>query len=466
MKCIFCNNDLDNSDEHILPVSINGRIHSKKIICSICNLNVFGEKVDPVLAELFKPIIHVLDLKNSRAIQAEDEDGNKYLIQKKGKVKQLKPEIKFEKKEDGIHFSIKGKEEDIINYLTKRVQRQKNKYNPIKPLKYKKVEVKKIEEKMPTLSFEYKFEISHLLIIELYKIALEYYAYIGLDINIIKPLLRKVHDLDENFNEIVFCNFFGEVRMIDQNEISHLIVIKSNKEERIIYAYIELFNTVCAFIPLVNNYTGNEIDYCYKQDCITGEKIDTPTKINTEPKNIIENQIQYTHEDFSLLINLLFLRHATRSFEENIDQSIVEIFKEVQKEVESEKIKESDLAEVYIKRCSDFIARSSIYHFPYVIEDSKSEENNYINYMHSNLNESYFDSFCDANKHLIGTKIQFENGELFTFDKFVKHPILERNKIRIVKVFCLLINDENMNKKYVPYYPLFESILKNTTANN
>lgn len=465
MKCIFCNNDLDNSDEHILPESINGRIHSKKIICSNCNSNVFGEKIDPVLAKLFKPIIHVLDLKNARAIQAEDENGNKYIIQKKGKVKQLKPEIKFENKEDGIHFSIKGKEDDIINYLTKRVQRQKKKYNPIKPLKYKKVAVKKIEEKMPILSFEYKFEISHTLIIELYKIALEYYAYIGLDINAIKNLLRKVHNFDEDLNEIVFCNFYGEVRMIDQNEVSHIILIKYNKDEKLIYAYIELFNVVCAFIPLVYNYTGNEIDYCYKQDFITGGKLDTPTIISAGPKYIIENQIQYTHEDFSLLINLLFLRHATRSFEENIEQSMDEIFKKVEKEVESKKIKESDLAEVYVKRCSDFIVRSSIYHFPYVIEDFKSEENNYINYMHSNLNESFFDSFCEANKHLIRTKFQFENGELFIFEKFVKHPILERNKIRIVKVFCLLRNDNNMNKRYVPYYPLFKSILKNTTAN-
>jgi hypothetical protein len=240
MKCIFCNNDLDNSDEHILPESINGRIHSKKIICSVCNSKVFGEKIDPVLAELFKPIIHVLDLKNAKAIQAEDEVGNKYLIQKKGKIKQLKPEIKFEKKEDGIYFSIKGKEEDIIKYLTKKLQRQKNRYNPIKPLNYKKVEVKKIEEKMPTLTFKYKFDISHLLIIELYKIALEYYTYIGLDINKIKPLLRKVHSLDEDLDEIVFCNFFGEVRMIDQNEVSHIILIKSNKEHKLIYAYIEL----------------------------------------------------------------------------------------------------------------------------------------------------------------------------------------------------------------------------------
>jgi hypothetical protein len=161
----------------------------------------------------------------------------------------------------------------------------------------------------------------------------------------------------------------------------------------------------------------------------------------------------------------LFLRHATRSFEENIDQSIDEIFRKVQQEVETNKIKKSDLAEVYVKRCSDFIARSSIYHFPYVIEDFKSEENDFINYMHSNLNESYFDSFCEANKHLIGIKFQLENDELFTFVKFVKHPILERNKIRIVKVFCLLKNDKDMNKRYIPYYPLFESILKNTTAN-
>ncbi|RYZ18782.1 MAG: hypothetical protein EOO10_25255 [Chitinophagaceae bacterium] len=50
--CIFCSNPLDGSDEHIIPDSLNGRLHSKGIICSDCNQH-FGEKLDPVLKECF-----------------------------------------------------------------------------------------------------------------------------------------------------------------------------------------------------------------------------------------------------------------------------------------------------------------------------------------------------------------------------------------------------------------------------
>lgn len=47
MKCKFCPNDLDNSDEHITLNCLNGKLHSREIICSECN-NYFGSQLDNV----------------------------------------------------------------------------------------------------------------------------------------------------------------------------------------------------------------------------------------------------------------------------------------------------------------------------------------------------------------------------------------------------------------------------------
>ena len=62
MNCLFCKNPLDGSDEHIIPDSLNGRIHSKKIICYNCNSNVFGKKIDPVGKEFFDYLLLVFPI--------------------------------------------------------------------------------------------------------------------------------------------------------------------------------------------------------------------------------------------------------------------------------------------------------------------------------------------------------------------------------------------------------------------
>ncbi len=461
-NCIFCNNILDNSDEHIIPKSINGKLHSKEIICSICNSSIFGKNVDPVLSKIFKTVIHALNLKSSKALEAVDEYGNKYLISKNGQTHLQKAEIKFKRGKDGIEFNVNGDKKELFKYFEQRLKRFDKTIGTTKPLKLKKFESQTVEQKYRTLIIEDKFEINNILKLALYKIALEFYAYKHNDLNLIKTLLKRVHELDENLDEIFFCNFFGEVRMFEEHEVTHLIVIRSDSKEKMIYCYIELFNIICAFIPLVKNYSGNKIDYSYRQDCITGEKIDSLLKLNINPKEIITNKFKETDAEFSLLTNMLFLRHDTRCFENNIKLIIQNIAKKVREEIDDNKIKEEDYNDVYLKRSIDFFAAVTLYDFPYLFEDENLESKDFINYLHSNLNDSYFNSFVESNSHIVGTKFEFDNGELFTFRKFVKIPLLERNNIKIVKVFCLLTNEENMERKYIPYYQLFESIIKHS----
>lgn len=67
-KCIFCTNPLDGSDEHIIPESLNGRLHSKEIICHDCNVKKFGSNVDTILSQTFSQFILLLGLKNARTL--------------------------------------------------------------------------------------------------------------------------------------------------------------------------------------------------------------------------------------------------------------------------------------------------------------------------------------------------------------------------------------------------------------
>ena len=74
--CIFCKSLLDNSDEHIIPQSLNGTLHSRELICHQCNSNFFGLKIDPIIKNLLNPLLIILGWENARPIRAEDQDGS------------------------------------------------------------------------------------------------------------------------------------------------------------------------------------------------------------------------------------------------------------------------------------------------------------------------------------------------------------------------------------------------------
>src|SRR5690606_34819456 len=106
------------------------------------------------------------------------------------------------------------------------------------------------------------------------KIAVEFYAYNDLPIESISDLRAKLNELDQSIDNVKFCNFNEEIREFETKEISHLITIQNDVESKILFAYIELFNVICAVIPLIKDYKGDKVCVSYKQDVISGNRID------------------------------------------------------------------------------------------------------------------------------------------------------------------------------------------------
>ena len=156
--------------------------------------------------------------------------------------------------------------------------------------------------------------------------------------------------------------------------------------------------------------------------------------------------------------------------ERNFSSIIKEIFNDIKtkadKEVQDGTLTEKDFTETYIKRCSEAIAQLSVHDFPYMIEDFKDEENQELNYIHSNLQDSQFEKFCKLNQHIIGIKVNFPDEGEYLFDSFHKQPFLKRNKITLVKVYCVLTHSETRQKKYIPYRDFFEGIVPNNKIEN
>src|ERR1700722_2354620 len=106
-KCIFCRQPLDNSKEHIVPNSMNGRLTSKDIICSKCN-NFFGRKLDPVFKKFLNPLLLLFGFDNASSIQFENDDQQKCILDKNLAARPVKPGVSTRRTKNGPHLDIQG----------------------------------------------------------------------------------------------------------------------------------------------------------------------------------------------------------------------------------------------------------------------------------------------------------------------------------------------------------------------
>lgn len=448
-NCIFCENPLDNSDEHIIPDCLNGRLRSTKLICHTCNTKKFGLKLDPIVKQLFNTTLLFLGYKKANSVYSEDPDGAKYLITKTGSISPIRPKLTEVKKDGKTFINVYGDEKNAVKFFDKHTAELLKK--GYKPLKF---EVKKISG-APPLHIDSKFEIKKEIILELNKIAIEFYAYSGLELSKVKHIAERVNVLDTELKNVIFCNWEGEVRKIEQHEISHLIVLRTNKRGTL-YCYIELFNIICAYIKLYDN-SEKQIDFFYHQDALTGEKFVSDVKLNLETEPVTKKHT----ESFEPLISAVFDRFQEREFFTITNAIFSKINIKTEKEVQDGTLAEKDFTKTYIKRCGKALAHLSVHDFPYMIDDYKDEENHEINYIHSNLQDTQFEKFCELNEHIIGVNVSFPDDGEYIFECFHKQPYLKRNGITLVKVYCVLTHSETKQKKYIPYRDFFEGIIAN-----
>lgn len=163
---------MDDSDEHIIPVSINGRLHSRQLICSNCNSKVFGLKIDPEIKRLLNPLLLMIGFKNANSLQAVGIESDRYVVNKNHEIIPIRPNIKVYKKDGKIAVNMVGDKKNTMSLLKKTTEKLEKKG-------FRQAETKIIEEKsrLPILSLAFKIELTSALVVFLNKIAIEYYAY-------------------------------------------------------------------------------------------------------------------------------------------------------------------------------------------------------------------------------------------------------------------------------------------------
>ncbi len=308
------------------------------------------------------------------------------------------------------------------------------------------------------LSTEWRLESSPELLLLINKIACEYYAYCNFPLEPIYELLTKVHKLDTKLDNVIFCNFKEEVREFENKEITHLVTIQNDSESGVLFAYIELFNTICAIVPLIKEYDGEDLNVSFRQEVISGEKVDGEIFLNKNISSYLVDECQNVDLRFEILVNKLTYRLRELEFENILNSQLEIIKKQVDEEVSNGSLPQNQIADELVKRSAKMVAQLTLMDFPYMVEDFKDEENDSVNYLHSNLKEDQFTEFCSANSVLIGKEIEFSDEGIYVFDSFYKQSFLEKNGIKLVTVFCVLSEKSTGRKRYIPYRDFYEGI--------
>jgi hypothetical protein len=449
MKCIFCQEKLDGSDEHIIPDSINGRMHSKKILCHNCNSNIFGKYVDPIVKTFFNPLLVAFRFQNARSFYIYDADGELFLHDAQGTIKKVKPKVTKSKVGNKTMLEVTGDPINVIKLFQKEAKKLE------KEGKISKIaELRQLAPDGVPFKSEIVFERNDKLKVLFNKIAFEYLSYKGFDVSPYQETLTRVKNVDESINNVYFCNEHFEIRKFELKELTHLIkpIVNNNK----LVVYIELFNILCGIVVIDLDFKGKMVPEPYYQDAIQGSRIEKEVILNELElnKTINADPINLTNLKLDSLLRRAFGVQQEIELQNRLEEETRKPIEILKKRLQKKEITPSEFDKRLMLIIIENMAKLSVDEFPYMFEDIPDENDNKIHYIHSNLRETQFDEFCKINQHLIGKGIIDPEDKRFIIKRFEHFPVTVKNGVSIVKVFVVVEGESGIHR--IPYKDVFE----------
>lgn len=273
-KCYVSNDILtaDNSSiEHIIPNAFGGKLKSKYLLTKEVN-NRFGETIDKALTKSIN-LATLIGIKRDRGappkLLAKDISGKKHLVYSKDKIKMKYQPLELQESIDGqpsIEVPI-SQEEHLVKKLKKDNPSMTDEEvrNRISEFTYN-------NGNPYPIYFQNHNQI--LNEIDAYrgvaKIATNFYFYKVGKSTYCNNVLDFVNS-NTNRPGIVRYHYPTSDRIaLGDNEISHILHLVGDYTERILYCYIELFNTHNFIVELSTEYDGPNLEesyvYCLKED--------------------------------------------------------------------------------------------------------------------------------------------------------------------------------------------------------
>jgi hypothetical protein len=274
--------DKNRSVEHVIPDFLGGRLKSSDLLCNGCN-SEFGNTID---AELSKQlgfaadiIVKIRDREKFVRVYLEGVDGRRIPVGQ-GLMPQPKITIKLPGKEKEIVFYAKDMADAYAQIEQKKKELEK-KYGEFKltettefPTTERLYLKNEITEKAGEIVFggvPYFRGIG--------KIMLNFTLYKLPNIKMPMHLLDFVNGKRSDTPVFLYHPSHYQVCQTGEVEFSHVLHIKSDRDERVLYCYLELFNFEKYLCVLDFEYDGIDVDITYCYDLLKGVEFQKPIAV-------------------------------------------------------------------------------------------------------------------------------------------------------------------------------------------
>lgn len=205
-------------------------------------------------------------------------DGSIYSIEPGGKPRIKKPVIQKNANTCKIIVANKKQAREVLNGL----KRQCPALDVESVLSLATVEMRYLDN---ALNFKIHFGGSETFR-SLCKTAVNFYLYKGGLQKNICHLISYIKDGDESDSTVRYL-YSDKIQIpTEQDEVLHSIIIKGDSKEKILFAYIELFDFYKVVVMLNDNYEDEPVDYSYFFDVIAHTEVSR------------EYTLSFTKEDF------------------------------------------------------------------------------------------------------------------------------------------------------------------------
>jgi len=288
-KCYCCGielNQLTRSVEHIIPNACGGRLTSDDLLCRTCN-QILGQGCDAALAEQTNYLMNLLMIPrqrgSARQIRGRLESGEEYDIDPDGSPRRTRPSISKKTEGDRTVFHITANDE---RHFRQVLQGLKRKY-PILDIEAANVAAQRSEGYLgETISVDTAIGGPDVFR-AITKIALNYCVHIGIELEHLPPRLIQYVKGEVDLN-VVWLHYPPQpIYQPAPTEVSHVLRVVGDPTERILYAYVELFNCHNFIIRLDDlAYEGPYLDETYVFDLLEQRALRSTPQISLTGKEL------------------------------------------------------------------------------------------------------------------------------------------------------------------------------------
>jgi len=288
MNCYVCDIEINNeneTNEHIIPNAIGGRLKSKELICKECN-SKFGNEIDAALASQLKVLSNIFMIKRHRGtplpIILKDSNEKEYVLQPNGQMEFPKPNVEKTSQGDKVIFSITARDEKELKNILKGIAAKYPHFDTDEANRLAERSEHHFDD-----FFSVGFKVGGDEVFRaVCKCAVNFYLYKNGDSSQIKHLLPFIKGT--NNKRIVWLHYKDNLYELSDNECFHVIHLVGNMEDRVLYCYIDFFNT-CKYLILLNdNYQGENIKESYCFDLINVKEIQRKILIDYDRATLLD----------------------------------------------------------------------------------------------------------------------------------------------------------------------------------